>query len=64
MERDGTRFARHGAVLEAGDRIVWIDVAGPNGAQSDVSDRARAVLESLRVSAPERVAAAPGHGPV
>jgi hypothetical protein len=49
MERDGTRFARHGAVFEAGDRIVWLDVAGPDEQRDQVSSAARRILNDLHV---------------
>lgn len=43
------RFARRGAVLEAGARIVWIDVSAPIGRREEVERRSREILRSLRI---------------
>ncbi len=47
--RDEERFARQGAVLEAGTRIVWIDVTGPVERAEAVRRRSNAILETIRV---------------
>ena len=49
QERDGTRFARSGAVVQLGTRIVWLDVAGPQTRGAAVIERSRTVRASLRV---------------
>ena len=49
MVRDDARYARSGVVFQAGSRIVWLDVAGPQARVADVTARSQALRESLHV---------------
>lgn len=49
VSAEGERVARHGVVLFAGARIVWVDVSGPEERAEDVQERARRIRQSLRV---------------
>lgn len=49
MEYREQRFARCGAVLEAGQRIVWIDVSAPDERRDEVERRCGEILDSLTI---------------
>jgi hypothetical protein len=51
VSADGDRVARRGTLVRAGNRIVWIDVIGPEERAVDVDARARRVRESLAIAA-------------
>ena len=49
MEYREQRFARRGAVLEAGQRVVWIDVSAPDERRDEAERRCGEILDTLTI---------------
>lgn len=44
---DGDRFIRDGVIFSLGDRVVWLDVSGPEARSAEVRDTADRVRTAL-----------------